>query len=228
MNLRVCIGSLMILMAGVPAVQQIREYTFLREGYGSYRKVVVAELPIEFEGRTIEVEDDLPFLEVDPEHREDRRRGQVRVLLNGRELLRDHQAEIRPGREKDDLGRYHLWISAARFVARDEGDEAVWVARRVHEHASDDPLYELVVLTENGDLSVDTVYFQDRARSYATFRMLRSLHPRSVSAFRFSLFHVWPTWLVPIFFPWVTFLTGCLLLGLGGVGRKSSGSLPRE
>lgn len=200
-KVQVVIGAILVLIAGVPIVQQVREFSFWAAGDRRYQESVVLDNPVQFAGRTLEVQDDLPFKQVAVEYREDRQFSYASVRLDGAELLSRHRIEVRPGRDKGDLGRYHLWIDAGRFLDRSTGKDELWIARRV-EPDTGSAFYEVVVISGAGEVTVDTVRSEHRATSYPLYRSLQFLLPANLSVYKYSFFSVWPNLLIPVLYPW--------------------------
>lgn len=203
-------GLLLTAVSALPIVQGLREDEFWRAGAERFEEKGVRELPVLFAGRTITIEDPLPRGGPPSEAEE---RSQARVLLDGQEVLPADFAMVRPGRS--DLGRYHLWIDAWIFTDRRTGEKALYLGRRLSAPAHKARPYDLLLVSADGSYRLRRLSFADRAESFPIWRTIQFLNDGTESVYPFSLSNVWPTVLVPVFYPNTTLALGPVMLLIG-------------
>lgn len=208
-------GLLIAAVSAFPIVQGVREDAFWRAGDERFQEEALLELPLRFAGHTITIEDPLPRGGPPSEAEE---RSFARILLDGQEILPAKPAMVRPGRS--DLGRYHLWIDAWIFTDRRTGSRSLYLGRRLSVNAGVRP-YDLLRVSADGSYALRRLSFADRAESYPIWRTIQFLNDGTETVYPFSVRNIWPTLLVPVFYPNTTLVLGVVMLGVGlWLGRR--------
>jgi hypothetical protein len=213
-------GLLVTAISAFPIIQELREDAFWRAGQARFQEEQLLDQPLRFAGHTITIEDPLPRGGPPSEKAE---RGEVRVLLDGHEVLPAQPVMVRPGQR--DLGRYHLWIDAWIFTDRRTGTSFLQVGRRRSGVAGAGRAYDFLRVDANGSHAVRRLSHAQRAESFPTWRTIQFLNDGTDSVYFFSLTNTWPTVFVPLFYPQTTLVIGIALLVIGWRerGRAATG-----
>ena len=218
-------GLLIAAVSALPMVQGVREDAFWRAGDERFHEESLQDLPLRFAGHAITIEDPLSRGGPPSEAEE---RSFARVLLDGQEILPMRPAIVRPGRS--DIGRYHLWIDAWIFTDRRTGEKSLYLGRRLSAPALGVRPYDLLVVSADGSYRLRRLSFADRAESYPIWRTIQFLNDGTETVYPFSVSNIWPTLLVPVFYPNTTLVLGAVMLGIGlWLGRRPrSGTKPAD
>lgn len=198
------IGALLLLVpAAISVVQQFRELKFSQRGHEAYEEEWVDQIPVTFAGQRIAFEDSLPR---DGSWSDETRGGAAWVLLNDSIVLPPQEARIHIG--YPTIGRYHTWITACRFIARDGSDSVMLVGRRRVDGSRD--VFDLLTIDAGGASRIERGLLSRRSDDYRRYRVLSGLGIDTPPALPMVLWTWLPGWMLQFFAPWVV-LGNCVL-----------------
>jgi hypothetical protein len=201
------LGAILIALSVLALIQSARELLVWERGRHAYAEESLVELPIAFAGHHFTVRDDQSRQSGNTEHG---REGTAEWLRDGVSMDRALRAIVRPARH--DLGRYHLWLDAWKFVDRATGDTALWLTRRVQPSASHRATFEVTVIDSRGASSVNRYSAWQLGRTYPVLRSTQFLHDDDSEGMPFSMLGavVFPP--ILIVFPLGSLVAGVLLV----------------
>ena len=187
-------------------IQSFREYLLWERGLAAYSESSYLELPFAFENHQFAISDNQP---IDTAYSEQAFEGAAYITMDGKALTEPARALVRRGRA--DLGRYHLWIDAWRFVDT-AGDSTLWLARRLQSSPGSTVRYE--VLTLGAGHPVDRHVYQgwQLGRSYPLFRSTQFLRTGILDGVPLSMLDALYFWPILLVFPFGSLVLGCMLL----------------
>jgi len=225
-------GLLLVLLSAYPLSLMSREWVAQRKAYGLYElKRILTEVPgfsddaltAHIGSHHVELRDDF-FGQA--AKREDRAKGKVNVIIDGRDYSFTSEVEIRPFYK--DQNRYHSWIKLIRLLDRRAQTEHLAIVQRISSAAAfgKEPWeipkrqlrYRLLLVGSDGKVSEDVFGYEDRARPGYRAMLARYVTPFSIG-FHPDVLQAWPTFLYPILYPGLTAIAGIGTLALGFVRR---------
>ena len=210
-----------LLLLGVSAVsvtQQVRETFFYSNGREAFESEPLLSLPAAFVGQSVRIVDALPHLKDWPENRQS---AEASVLVNDTVVLAPGMAEVRAGR--DDLGRYHRWITVQRFTEKTTNRSFLLIGR-LRSPASRLEV-DLVSIQSDGTRSMRSISSDDRGESYPVHRVLAALGDESLAVYPFQFWSFLPVLLLPLTGPWIGLGASLVVLGIkAATGRWNVGS----
>ena len=211
----------MLLLLGVSAVsvtQQLRETFFYSNGREAFESEPVLSLPVAFAGQSVRIVDALPHLKVRSENPES---AEASVLMNDTVVLAPGMAEVRAGR--DDLGRYHRWITVQRFTEKTTNRSFLLIGR-LRSPASRLEV-DLVSIQSDGTRSMRSISSDDRGENYPVHRVLAALGDEGLAVYPFQFWTFLPVLLLPLTGPWIGLGVSLVVLGIkAATGRWNVGS----
>jgi hypothetical protein len=180
-----------------------------KHGEATYSEDSYLELPFSFGNHIFSVADDQP---VDTAYSEQAFEGTAYLTMDGRPLTEPARALVRRGRA--DLGRYHLWIDAWRFVDA-SGDSTLWFARRLQPAERATPQYEVLTLAVGHTVERRVYAGWQLGRNYPLFRSTQFLRTGILEGVPLSLLDALYFWPILLIFPFGTLVLGCFLLRPG-------------
>jgi hypothetical protein len=189
-------------------IQTGREIALWEFGRRAYDEQYPQDRTFSFAGHTFSVTDDQP---VDSEHSQTAHEGTIQLLLDGHPLGPLSRARVRRGLQ--DLGRYHLWLSARIFRDRVTGEKSLWLARRLQPTEGDSPEFEVTEVTHAGGHETRIFSAYQLGAEYRRFRATQIVRDGLWTVFPLSLSEV--AGFAPVFlllFPFGTLVVGLLLV----------------
>jgi len=200
----------MLLLLGVSAVsvtQQLRETVFYSNGREAFESEPVLSLPVVFAGQFVRIVDALPHLNVRSENSQS---AEASVLVNDTVVLASETVEVRAGR--DDLGRYHRWITVQRFTEKATNRSFLLIGR-LRSPASRLEV-DLVSIQSDGTRAMRSISSDDRGESYPVHRVLAALGDESLAVYPFQFWVFLPVLLLPLTGPWIGLGASLVVLGI--------------
>jgi hypothetical protein len=207
--LRQISGLLLVTLSLAACVQSFREYRLWENGARAYSEDFYLDLPFSFANHTFSIADDQP---IDTAYSEQEFEGSAYLLMDGRPLTAPSRALVRRGHS--DLGRYHLWIDAWKFVGA-SGDSALWLVRRLQQVESATPRYEVITLAGSGAPDRHVYAGWQLGRSYPLFRATQFLRTGVLEGMPLSMLDALIFWPILLIFPFGSFVLGSVLLWQG-------------
>ena len=210
-----------LLLLGVSAVsvtQQLRETFFYSNGREAFESEPVLSSPVAFAGQSVRIVDALAHLK---DWSESRQSAEASVLVNDTVVLAPGMAEVRAGR--DDLGRYHRWITVQRFTEKATNRSFLLIGR-LRSPASRLEV-DLVSIQSDGTRSMRSISSDDRGESYPIHRVLAALGDESLAVYPFQFWTFLLVLLLPLTGPWIGLGVSLMVLGIKAApGRWNVGS----
>ena len=219
-NLRRALGLLLALLSLAACVQSLREYVLWETGREAYSEDSYLELPFSFAGHTFRVADDQP---IDTAYSEEEFEGTAYLVMDGHALTEPARALVRRGRS--DLGRYHLWIDAWKFI-NESGDSSLWLTRRLQQAQDATPAYEVITLAAGASPERHVYAGWQLGGSYPLFRATKFLRTGVMEGVPLSMLSALYFWPILLVFPLGSFVLGTVLLWRGRRGLSGRVNSP--
>lgn len=113
---------------------------------------------------------------------------------------------------RDDLGRYHRWITVQRYTEKATNRSFLLIGR-LRSPASRLEV-DLVSIQSDGTRSMRSISGDDRGESYPVHRVLAALGDESLAVYPFQFWTFLPVLLLPLTGPWIGLGVSLVALGI--------------
>jgi hypothetical protein len=204
------VGAVLVGLSLLAVAQTIREVVLWELGTRKYSEESPGGPTVYFAGRRYEVRDDQPM---DSVHSQAAHEGTIQPLVDGAPVGPPSRAMVR--RALTNLGRYHGWYDAWIFRERPNGEQSLWLARRIQPTATDSPRFEVTVVSAGGTSRTRILRGWQLGSDYRHYRATQFMRGG--------------TWAIPlalgsfVFFPilFLIFPVGTLVVGILLVRSRS-------
>lgn len=216
------VGALLVAVSVYPLGLMMREWWAVRQLHSGFEfQPEYEKMQASLEKHQVAISDSYADGKYKPE---DRRVGQAKIKIDGKDFSDLGQIEIRPYYQ--NANRYHGWAVLGQL--RDLKNGRQWIA--VGQRTLGDTLltgrkpdlqsdeFRILLVDSNGQ--VDEQRFGLEQRTAPLYRMLfvRYLYPTALG-FHSQVLQGWPTLLYPILFPIITSIAGMLMFAWWAFGR---------